>query len=342
VLSEFWVTEWSLLHELGHHMGRPHPNLPSGQVYLDGKDLGYYPGDWRWIGGPMQNGDYSGGWLEYDALGFAYEFQNKANRGVPERIGSQNPGNGLWGPLPNAQPHYWNPFLARERANGWPSPNGIGRFILYEVPSSPVLAVTDVNGRLIPDAYVEVFRAARTQAPARYGPWDEDARSAQPAGNTGAWTFTSPPHVAGRTDKHGLLKLDGYSLFAEPGALWEAWPWLALVRITYAGQSAYRVIDLDHANNAFRRNPLQPDVLVLTTTLQGTQASFPAAAAHTPVSTSTVTPTATATPSATPTATATLTVTATPTATGTPTATWTPAASATPRTVLRWLPLIVR
>ncbi len=293
VLSEFWVTEWSLLHELGHHMGRPHPNLTSGNVRLDGAALGYYPGDAAWAGSPMQNSDYSQGWREFDALGFAYEFRNKPGRGVPERIGSQNPGNGLWGPLPTREPHWWNPFLAREQANGWPSPYGIGRLFLYEVPSSPQLVVPGANGRWIPNAKVEIFRT-RSNAAASSAAFHGE--NVAPAGNTGTWTFASPPDATGYTDAGGILRLESFNLWDRQGASWEAWGWIALARITYGGEQVYRVIDMTRANNAYRRNPARPDPIRLETALDGATIPFPRNGIETPVSTPTDAPTATPTP----------------------------------------------
>ncbi len=163
VLPEFTVTEWSLLHELGHHMNRHHPMLAGGNLSLDGTALGYYPGDWRCAGSPMQNSDYSDGWCEYTALGFDYEFQFKQGRQVPERLGTQNPGNGLWSLPPTQTSHYWNQFLAKEAQNGWPVIPGAARWILYEIPESPSFIVPDQNGVPIPGASVDFFRAQAEQ-----------------------------------------------------------------------------------------------------------------------------------------------------------------------------------
>ncbi len=340
VLPEFTVTEWSLLHELGHHMNRHHPMLAGGNLSLDGTSLGYYPGDWRCAGSPMQNSDYSDGWCEYTALGFDYEFQPKQGRNVPERLGSQNPGNGLWSLPPTQTYHYWNAFLVTEQANGWPVIPGAARWILYEIPESPSFVVPDQTGVPIPGATIEFFRAkpggssqgrsATSLASQPAVTWNTIFTAASsPDGNPGYWRYASPPDISGVTDVSGILRLPHFNILSPDNVSWEYQGWVTLARIRYQGKEAYRVVDVTHANNALRRSPGNPPPIVLDTDLDGQHRPFPLRAIQTPVATNAVT--ATATPTGTPTATATAIVTpiATPTMTPTTTATPTPAPTAT-------------
>ncbi len=173
VFPQFLVMEPSLIHELGHHLGRPHPDssarwLTPGVARLrtSGGHLAFqqawadhYVGDLRILRSIMQNNSYEYGFDESSALGFAYEFQHKVARQVPERLGSLNPGSGLWGPVPTAEPHYWNSFFSD--LSIWPNGQtccGTGYWPFLEIPTSPELVVLDQQGRPIPGASIEIYR----------------------------------------------------------------------------------------------------------------------------------------------------------------------------------------
>ncbi len=173
VLPQFLVMEPSLIHELGHHLGRPHPDsaarwltpgvarlrTSSGHLAFQQAWADHYVGDQRILRSIMQNNSYDYGLDESSALGFAYEFQHKVGRQVPERLGSLNPGSGLWGPVPTAEPHHWNSFFSD--LSIWPNGQtccGTGYWPFLEIPSSPELVVLDQQGWPIPGAAIEVYR----------------------------------------------------------------------------------------------------------------------------------------------------------------------------------------
>jgi hypothetical protein len=120
-------------------------------------------------------------------------------------------------------------------------------------------------------------------------------------------------------------------------------PLAALAWVEAGGQSVWRVVDVNHLNNAFRRDPDDPPPIPLDTDLEGRVAPFPVPGAETP--TSTRTPSATVAPqqtlSVTPTATIVDTGTSTPMAT--PISTGTPSATSSPDLEgpsASWLPLV--
>lgn len=173
VLPQFLVVEPSLIHELGHHLGRPHPDsaarwltpgvarlrTSAGRLAFQQAWANHYVGDQQILRSIMQNNSYDYGFDESSALGFAYEFQHKVGRLVRERLGSLNPGSGLWGPVPTSEPHYWNSFFSD--LSIWPNGRtccGTGYWPFLEIPSSPELMVLDQQTRPIPGASIAIYR----------------------------------------------------------------------------------------------------------------------------------------------------------------------------------------
>lgn len=166
---EFMVVEWTLIHELGHHLGRHHPEV--GSVWLTPLTAALpelpvqcwqerYGGDRRRLDCVMMSSDYPGGWGPWAAWGFFYEFQHRQGRQVRERMGAQNAGNGRWREPPTGTPHYWNAYYADPSTL---SPDwrraGNNYWIHQAIPTRYRLAVMGRNGRPIVGARVEAFRA---------------------------------------------------------------------------------------------------------------------------------------------------------------------------------------
>ncbi len=166
---EFMVVEWTLIHELGHHLGRHHPEV--GSVWLTPltaamPDLPLqcwqerYEGDRRRLDCVMMSADYPGGWGPWAAWGFFYEFQYRQGRQVRERMGAQNAGNGRWQEPPTSPHHYWNAYYADPTVlpPEWRYA-GNNYWIHQAIPTLYRLAVLGQNGRPVVGARVEAFRA---------------------------------------------------------------------------------------------------------------------------------------------------------------------------------------
>jgi len=121
----------------------------------------HYGGDGRLTPFVMQNTGYDRGWGPYSTWGFYYEFQNKPGRQVPERMGSQNAGNGRLAPVPTSEPHYWNVYYSDPSVwpYGLPDYSGNNYWIHFAQPSPTRLLVPGPGGRPLAGASVEVFRS---------------------------------------------------------------------------------------------------------------------------------------------------------------------------------------
>ncbi|HKZ83082.1 MAG TPA: CARDB domain-containing protein [Anaerolineae bacterium] len=173
---EFMVVEWTLIHELSHHMGRHHSDLgaiwltPANQQLLINTGAQAfaqrynmrYSGDVSTTFGVAVNSGYDRGYDPYSAWGFDYQFQNRAGRDVSERMGAQNAGNGRLAPIPTSQPHYWNPYYVDESVwpGGLPDYSGNNYWIHFERPPRPQSLVLGQNGLPLSGAVVKVYRAA--------------------------------------------------------------------------------------------------------------------------------------------------------------------------------------
>lgn len=229
---EFMVVEWTLIHELGHHLGRHHPDV--GSVWLTpltGAIPGLpvqcwqerYGGDRRRLDCAMMSPDYSGGWGPWAAWGFFYEFQYRPGRQVRERIGAQNAGNGRWREPPTGTDHYWNVFYDDPDIL---SPDwrwaGNNYWIHQAIPARHRLAVIGQNGRPVVGAQVEAFRAVPPTDAERLPdgfPMDGSARWEGYLHITASGTYSFTLLTPSRT--YASLWIDGQPVFGP-----QQWFWL--------------------------------------------------------------------------------------------------------------------
>ncbi|MBI2908910.1 MAG: hypothetical protein HYX92_14805 [Chloroflexi bacterium] len=157
--------EYSLIHELGHHLGLWHEEdavgafsftpLTSHITLLDGSlaiPNKQFMGDRSEMDSIMANSGYGRAFSRYASRTLAYRFQSLPGRGVPARIG---PMSGSWGgAVPTGQGAYWDRYPP---SSPWSWP-------FFETPKTVDIRLTDRMGRPVSGAQADFYVAERPPA----------------------------------------------------------------------------------------------------------------------------------------------------------------------------------